>query len=87
LTVLEIPDGNQCCGSAGIYNLVEPESSEEIGARKVDNVLAVKPDLLASANPGCTLQIQKLLRQRGVTLHAAHPIEILDASLSGRTLR
>jgi glycolate oxidase iron-sulfur subunit len=86
LELVEIPDGDQCCGSAGIYNLVEPESSEEIGARKVDNVLAVKPDLLASANPGCTLQIQKLLRQRGVTLHAAHPIEILDASIAGRPM-
>ncbi len=86
LELVEIPDGDQCCGSAGIYNLIQPESSEEIGARKVDNVLSVKPSLLASANPGCTLQIQKILRQRGLTLRAAHPIEILDASLSGRPL-
>jgi glycolate oxidase iron-sulfur subunit len=86
LELVEIPDSDQCCGSAGIYNLVQPESSEEIGARKVDNVLSVKPDLLASANPGCTLQIQKLLRQRGQALPAAHPIEILDASISGRPL-
>ncbi len=50
----------------------------------MDNVLSVKPDLLASANPGCTLQIQKLLRQRGMALPAAHPIEILDASITGR---
>jgi glycolate oxidase iron-sulfur subunit len=86
LELVEIPDGDQCCGSAGIYNLIQPESSEEIGARKVGNVLSVKPDLLASANPGCTLQIQKLLRQRGQALPAAHPIEILDASISGRQL-
>src|SRR5258706_1077246 len=86
LELVEIPEGDQCCGSAGIYNLVEPESSEEIGARKADNVLAVRPDFLASANPGCTLQIQKVLRQRGQTLPAAHPIEILDASIAGRTL-
>jgi glycolate oxidase iron-sulfur subunit len=86
LDLLEIPEGDQCCGSAGIYNLVQPESSEEIGARKVDNVLSVTPDFLASANPGCTLQIQKLLRQRGRTLSAAHPIEILDASIAGRQL-
>jgi len=86
LELVEIPDSDQCCGSAGIYNLVQPESSEEIGARKVNNVLSVKPDLLASANPGCTLQIQKLLRQRGQALPAAHPIEILDASISGRPL-
>ncbi len=86
LELLEIPDGDQCCGSAGIYNLVEPESSEEIGARKVENVLSVGADLLASANPGCTLQIQKILRARGRELPAAHPIEILDASISGRTM-
>jgi glycolate oxidase iron-sulfur subunit len=84
VTLLEIPDGGQCCGSAGIYNLVQPESADQIGARKVDNVLSTKPDLLASANPGCTLQIQKILRERGQRLPAAHPIEILDWSISGR---
>jgi glycolate oxidase iron-sulfur subunit len=86
LELVEIPDGDQCCGSAGIYNLIEPESADEIGARKVENVLRVRPDLLASANPGCTLQIQKQLRALGLSLPAAHPIEILDASISGRSL-
>lgn len=86
LTLLEVPDGDQCCGSAGIYNLVEPESADEIGERKVDNVLKTKADLLASANPGCTLQIGKLLRERGLALPAAHPIEILDASIAGRPM-
>ena len=83
LELLEIPEGEQCCGSAGIYNLIQPESADEIGARKVANVLAMEPDLLASANPGCTLQIQKILRERGRKLRAAHPIEILDASIRG----
>jgi glycolate oxidase iron-sulfur subunit len=87
LELVEIPDGEQCCGSAGIYNLVESESADEIGARKVENVLKTKSDLLASANPGCTLQIQKILRQRGLILPAAHPVEILDASISGRDIR
>ena len=82
--LVEIPDGEQCCGSAGIYNLVEPESADEIGRRKADNVLSVRADLLASANPGCTLQIQKILRERGEKLPAAHPIEILAASIAGR---
>jgi glycolate dehydrogenase iron-sulfur subunit len=84
IELVEIPDGEQCCGSAGIYNLVEPRSADEIGARKAENVLKVRPDLLASANPGCTLQIQKHLRARGANLPAAHPIEILDASISGK---
>jgi glycolate oxidase iron-sulfur subunit len=81
LQLLEVPDGDQCCGSAGIYNLVEPESAHEIGERKVDNVLSLEADLLASANPGCTLQIQSILAKRGLSLPAAHPIEILDATL------
>jgi glycolate oxidase iron-sulfur subunit len=83
LELLEIPDGDQCCGSAGTYNLFQPASAHEIGLRKVENVERVAPDLLASANPGCTLQIQAILRERGATLRAAHPIEILDASISG----
>jgi glycolate oxidase iron-sulfur subunit len=81
LLLSEIPDGDQCCGSAGIYNLVEPASAAQIGERKVDNVLSVGAELLASANPGCTLQISKLLRARGVVVRAAHPIEIIDASI------
>jgi glycolate oxidase iron-sulfur subunit len=83
LELLEIPEGDQCCGSAGIYNLVQPESAAQIGDRKVDNLLTVSAELLASANPGCTLQLAKVLRQRGRELAAAHPIEILDASIRG----
>ena len=85
LELVEIPDGEQCCGSAGIYNLIQPDSADEIGARKVANVLSTKAGLLASANPGCTLQIQKILRERGLKLRAAHPIEILDASIRRRS--
>jgi glycolate oxidase iron-sulfur subunit len=86
LTLVEIPGGDQCCGSAGTYNLFEPQSAREIGERKVDNVLSVAPELVASANPGCTLQMQSIAQRRGQTLRAAHPIEILDASIAGRTL-
>lgn len=83
LQLLEIPEGDQCCGSAGTYNLFQPESAHEIGVRKVDNVQRVAPDVIASANPGCTLQMQAIARERGVTLHAAHPVEILDAAIRG----
>ena len=85
LEIVEIPHGEQCCGSAGVYNIFEPEAAAEIGGRKVDNVLAVAPDVLASANPGCTLQIGSILATRGRTLISAHPIEILDAAISGGT--
>ena len=86
LQLLEIPSGDQCCGSAGTYNLFQPESAHEIGVRKVDNVQSVGADLVASANPGCTLQMQAIFRERGATLRAAHPIELLDASISGTPL-
>jgi glycolate oxidase iron-sulfur subunit len=86
LELLEIPDGDQCCGSAGTYNLFQPKSAHEIGVRKVENVRSVAPDLVASANPGCTLQMQSILRERGVTLRAAHPVELLDAAINGTPL-
>jgi glycolate oxidase iron-sulfur subunit len=81
LQLVEIPEGDPCCGSAGVYNLLQPESADQVGARKVDDLLEARPELLASANPGCTLQMGKILRQRGRAIPAAHPIEILDASL------
>jgi glycolate oxidase iron-sulfur subunit len=86
LSLVEISDGDQCCGSAGIYNLVEPASAEEIGERKVENVLAAEADALASANPGCLLQIRKHLQRRGADLPSYHPVEILDASIGRRPL-
>jgi glycolate dehydrogenase iron-sulfur subunit len=86
LELLEIPDGEQCCGSAGTYNLFQPESAHEIGMRKVDNVQSVAPHLVASANPGCTLQMQAIARERGLELRAAHPIELLDAAINGTSL-
>jgi len=79
-------DSDSCCGSAGVHNLLEPESAREIGQRKVDSVLAVEPELLVSANPGCTLQIQMLLRERGKDIRTAHPIEVIDASIRNAPL-
>jgi glycolate oxidase iron-sulfur subunit len=76
-------DSDACCGSAGVHNLLEPESAREIGQRKVDSVVAAGPALLVSANPGCTLQIQMLLRERGLDVRTAHTIEVLDASIRG----
>jgi len=86
LTLLEVPDAEQCCGSAGVYNLIQPESADQIGTRKVENVLSVSPELLVSGNPGCTLQIQAKLRDRGLELAALHPIELLDLSIRGASI-
>ena len=81
LELVEIPDGEQCCGSAGVYNLVEPESAMEIGRRKADAVLSTRATLLASANPGCSLHIRRMLAERGAELPAAHPVELLDRAI------
>jgi len=78
LQLVEIPNGDQCCGSAGTYNLLEPASAREIGERKVDNVLLTGAKIIASGNPGCSLQIGALLRERGVEVEIVHPVELLD---------
>jgi glycolate oxidase iron-sulfur subunit len=82
LELVEVPDGDQCCGSAGVYNLIEPESAAEIGRRKAASVLATGAPVLASANPGCTLQIRKHLAERGAGIAAAHPLELLDRAIA-----
>ena len=81
IELCEIPSGDECCGSAGTYNLFEPESSRQIGDRKAENVRRTGARLIASANPGCTLQIRLRMRARGETIETAHPIELLDRSL------
>lgn len=83
LELVEIPGAEQCCGSAGIYNLVEPASAALVGARKAEAVAATGAPWLASANPGCTLHIQRQIAGRGGSIRAAHPIEFLDASIRG----
>ena len=79
--LVEIPNGDQCCGSAGTYSLFEPQSAREIGLRKVENVLATGASIVASGNPGCSLQIAALSRERGVELTILHPVEILDRAI------
>jgi glycolate oxidase iron-sulfur subunit len=80
LQVLDIPEADLCCGSAGIYNLVQPGPAEELGRRKVDNLGSVQPDLIATANPGCLLQIRRYL-DPPVPLY--HPVQLLDFSIRG----
>jgi glycolate oxidase iron-sulfur subunit len=83
LELREIDEAEICCGSAGIYNLVEPEPARELGARKAANVLATGADLLVTSNPGCLLQIRASLERRGEHLAMAHVVEVLDASIRG----
>jgi glycolate oxidase iron-sulfur subunit len=72
-----------CCGSAGIYNLVQPGPAAELGARKARNIAMLSPDMIATGNPGCTLQIAAAARRLGHDWPIVHPIELLDASIRG----
>lgn len=87
LTVKEIADGDLCCGSAGIYNLTNPEPARELGDRKAVNVAATRAELLVTSNPGCLLQITDALARQGKHISTAHMILVLDASLRGRDVQ
>jgi Fe-S oxidoreductase len=83
LRLAEIGDGGTCCGSAGIYNLVQPEAATALGARKAQSVWGAGGELLVSANPGCAMQISAALRAQGTPMPVAHTAQVLDASLRG----
>jgi glycolate oxidase iron-sulfur subunit len=83
LDLVELRDAGVCCGSAGVYNLLQPDAAAALGSRKADSVADSGASLLISANPGCTLQISTALAQQGVSIRAAHTAEILDASING----
>jgi glycolate oxidase iron-sulfur subunit len=82
LEVAEIEESTLCCGSAGVYNLLNPEPANQLGDRKVENLLATKSEAVISANPGCLLQLMSGLRRRGLNaMPAYHMVELLDASI------
>ena len=83
LRVVEPAEQELCCGSAGIYNVVQARAARELGDRKARHVLATGADVLASANPGCLVQVAQALGRAGRRLPAVHPVELLDASLRG----
>jgi glycolate oxidase iron-sulfur subunit len=83
LEIVEPAEQDLCCGSAGIYNLVQPEAARELGDRKAANVLATGAAAYAAANPGCLVQVSAALRRAGHPLPTLHPIELVDASIRG----
>ncbi len=84
LEVAEIPEASLCCGSAGVYNLLQPETANQLGDRKVENLLLTRAQAVLSANPGCLLQLMNGLRRRGLeAMPAFHMVELLDASIRG----
>ncbi|HKP17073.1 MAG TPA: (Fe-S)-binding protein, partial [Gaiellaceae bacterium] len=83
LQLLEPAEQPICCGSAGIYNLVQPAAAAELGERKAANVAATGADVYVSGNPGCLVQVSTYLRRSGHAVPALHPVELLDASIRG----
>ncbi len=80
LQLREMHESALCCGSAGVYNLTQPEMAARLGARKVDNALATGAQVIATANPGCALQLAGELRRRSEEVQVRYIVELLDES-------
>jgi glycolate oxidase iron-sulfur subunit len=85
LALREMRESSLCCGSAGIYNITQPEMSARLAKRKVDCVLEVAPQIVATANPGCALQLRSALADAGRTIEVAHVVQLLDRAYGDRT--
>jgi glycolate oxidase iron-sulfur subunit len=81
LTVVEPAEWEICCGSAGVYNLLQPAAGEALGRRKAANLLATGAQAVAAGNPGCALQIAAFLEEVGRPLPVHHPIELLAQAI------
>ncbi len=83
LDLVEPAEQDVCCGSAGVYNILQPEAARELGDRKAAHVLATGAEALVSANPGCLVQLSQALERAGRPLPTLHPVELLDAAQRG----
>jgi glycolate oxidase iron-sulfur subunit len=81
LQLVEPAERDLCCGSAGLYNLLEPETAAELGRRKAAALLATGAEAIVAANPGCTLQLETYFEEAGRPLPVLHPVELLQRSL------
>jgi glycolate oxidase iron-sulfur subunit len=86
LELAEIPESPVCCGSAGIYNLVQPDAANALGDRKAQLIVPLNVDVVATGNPGCLLQLQSALARSGHKTPVVHTIQLLDASLRGKSI-
>jgi len=84
LELIEIGESAICCGSAGIYNLVQPDTANQLADRKASLIAATEPDAVATGNAGCILQIGAALERAGRTTPVLHTIQLLDASIRGK---
>ncbi len=84
IELLELPESALCCGSAGVYNLLQPETGRQLGERKIANIVSTRAQVVATGNPGCQLQLAALLNEKGHLLPVKHYMELLDESISGK---
>jgi glycolate oxidase iron-sulfur subunit len=84
LELVPLTESDVCCGSAGIYNLVEPDVSNVVLDRKLAHIAEAKPELVATGNPGCMMQIGAGLVRAGSDVRTVHPVELLDESYAKR---
>jgi glycolate oxidase iron-sulfur subunit len=87
LEMTPLAESDVCCGSAGIYNLIEPETSNGVLDRKLANIASANPELVATGNPGCMMQIGAGLIRSGSKTRVVHPVELLDESYARRNAR
>jgi glycolate oxidase iron-sulfur subunit len=80
LTLVPLQGSEHCCGSAGIYNLVEPEVSNRVLEQKLAHIAETRAPLVATGNPGCMMQIGAGLHQASIAARVIHPVDLLDAS-------
>jgi glycolate oxidase iron-sulfur subunit len=83
LELVPLEESELCCGAAGTYNLTQPEMSERLGRRKMDNIEATGAKIVATGNVGCILQIARKIKERGASVEVVHPIELLDRAYRG----
>lgn len=84
LTLVELPDAELCCGSAGVYNLLEPEMAAELGRRKAGRIRETGARVVVAGNPGCLMQIRQHCRAEGLSVEVAHPVTLLARALEER---
>ncbi|HTA72755.1 MAG TPA: heterodisulfide reductase-related iron-sulfur binding cluster [Gemmatimonadaceae bacterium] len=84
MELVPLADADQCCGSAGIYNLLEPELAAQVLAPKLERIAESGAEWVATGNPGCLMQIGAGLLLSGATARAVHPVDLLDASYAAR---
>ena len=84
LTLVDLPDSDLCCGSAGVYNLLEPGMAGQLGRQKVARIRETGARVVTAGNPGCLMQIRQHCRETGLDVEVVHPVTLLARALEGR---